>query len=381
MKPLHAVVVGGGPSGLYFAYLLKKSSPASRVAVIEQNAPDATFGFGVVLADRGLERLEQADAESYRQFIRRMHRNKNQLIHHGDDAILVDSTGYGGAISRLSLLTVLKGLCEQVGVELHFSTRVQILPEADLVIGADGVNSMLRTADGSDFGLRAEKLTNWFAWYGTRARFDTPALNFRRYGGGHFVAHYYPYSDDMGTFVAECDARTWSRLGLGAMADDERRRLVEEIFADALQGQPLISNKSIWRNFVAAGTERWYLGNRVLLGDALNSAHFSIGSGTRIAMEDSIALWEAVAASDTLPQALERFERERRPAKQKLLKAARASYLWYEGFADKMEALAPMDFVYDFMTRTGRMDDARLREQHPQFMARYESCSTLPSKS
>src|SRR5439155_27125550 len=226
MKPLHAAVVGGGPAGLYFAYLLKKSSPASRVTVVEQNAPDATFGFGVVLADRGLERLEQADAESYRGFIGRMHRNKNQLVYHGDDAIMVDSTGYGGAISRLSLLTMLRGLCDDAGVELHFATRMQRIPDADLVVGADGVNSVVRAAQGSDFGLRAEKLTNWFAWYGTRARFDTPALNFRKHGGGHFVAHYYPYSDAMGTFVAECDAETWNRLGLGAMSDDERQRLM-----------------------------------------------------------------------------------------------------------------------------------------------------------
>lgn len=381
MKPARVTVVGGGPSGLYFAYLFKKASPRSEVTVIEQNAPDATFGFGVVLADRGLERLEQADAESYREFTKPMHRNKNQIIYHRGEAILVDSTGYGGAISRLSLLTVLRRLCEQVGAALRFSARVQSIPDADLIVGADGVNSVVRTAQGSDFGLRAETLTNWFAWYGTHARFDTPALNFRMHDGGHFVAHYYPYSDEMGTFVAECDARTWQRLGLGAMSDDQRQGLMERIFADALQGKPLISNKSIWRNFVAASTERWHSGNRVLLGDALNSAHFSIGSGTRIAMEDSIALWEALQASDAVPQALERFELERRPAKQKLLKAARASYMWYEGFAEKMEALAPLDFTYDFMTRTGRMDDARLRKQHPQFMRRCESCSTSPSKS
>jgi 2-polyprenyl-6-methoxyphenol hydroxylase-like FAD-dependent oxidoreductase len=381
MKPLRVSVVGGGPSGLYFAYLFKKSSPRSRVTVIEQNAPDATFGFGVVLADRGLERLEQADADSYRAFTKPMHRNKNQLIYHRGEAVLVDSTGYGGAISRLTLLTVLRRLCEQVGVDLHFSTRVQSLPEADLIVGADGVNSVVRTAEESDFGMRAETLTNWFAWYGTRARFDTPALNFRMHEGGHFVAHYYPYSDEMGTFVAECDAKTWERLRLGSMADADRQHLMEEIFAEALRGKPLISNKSIWRNFVAASTERWHSGNRVLLGDALNSAHFSIGSGTRIAMEDSIALWEALKASDTVAQALERFERERRPAKQKLLKAARASYLWYERFAEKMDALAPLEFAYDFMTRTGRMNDARLRKQHPEFMSRYESCTTSLSRS
>jgi 2-polyprenyl-6-methoxyphenol hydroxylase-like FAD-dependent oxidoreductase len=381
MKPLRVTVVGGGPSGLYFAYLFKKSSPQGRVTVIEQNAPDATFGFGVVLADRGLERLQEADAESYREFASRMHRNKNQIIHHRGEAILVDSTGYGGAISRLALLTALRRLCEEVGAELRFSTRVESIPEADLVVGADGINSVVRTAEGSDFGMRAETLTNWFAWYGTRARFDTPALNFRVHQGGHFVAHYYPYSEEMGTFVAECDPSTWKRLGLGAMSDDQRQGLMERVFADALQGKPLISNKSIWRNFVAARTERWHSGNRVLLGDALNSAHFSIGSGTRIAMEDSITLWEALQVGDSVPQALERFERERRPAKQKLLQAARSSYLWYERFAEKMDALAPLDFSYDFMTRTGRMDDARLRRQHPQFMRRYESCLTSQSKS
>jgi len=381
MKPLTVTVIGGGPSGLYFAYLFKKSSPQSRVRVIEQNAPDATFGFGVVLADRGLERLEQADGESYRAFTRPMHRIKNQIIYHRGEAVLVDSTGYGGAIGRLTLLTVLRELCEKVGVELHFSTRVQSLPDAELIVGADGVNSVVRTAEEENFGMQVETLTNWFAWYGTRARFETPALNFRMHDGGHFVAHYYPYSDELGTFVAECDARTWTRLGLAAMTDEQRQHLVEKIFAEALQGKPLISNKSMWRNFPVVSTERWHAGKRVLLGDALNSAHFSIGSGTRIAMEDSIGLWEALNESDTVPQALQRFEQARRPAKQKLLEAACASYTWYEGFAEKMDALAPLDFTYDFMTRTGRMDDARLRTQHPAFMTRYESCSTLPSKS
>ena len=381
MKPLRVTVVGGGPSGLYFAYLFKKSSPQSRVTVVEQNAPDATFGFGVVLADRGLERLEQADAASYRELIQPMHRNRNQIIYHRGEPVLVDSTGYGGAISRLTLLTVLRRLCEQVGVELRFSTRIDAIPEADLVVGADGVNSVVRTAAGSDFGMRTETLTNWFAWYGTRARFATPALNFRTYKGGHFVGHYYPYSDDMSTFVAECDASTWKRLRLEDLGDEGRQHLIEEIFAEALQGNPLISNKSVWRNFVAASTERWSSGNRVLLGDALNSAHFSIGPGTRIAMEDSIALCEALKASPTVPQARARFERERRPVKQKLLEAARASYLWYERFAEKMEALAPLEFAYDFMTRTGRMNDTRLREQHPQFMRRWESWSTSPSRS
>ena len=343
------------------------------VRVFEQNAPDATFGFGVVLADRGLERFETIDADSANALRARMCLNQHQVIRHNGEPILIDRVGYGGAIGRLDLLQIFHRLCREVGVELLFETRSgQEILEADLIVGADGVNSTVRSASPGQFKTSVERLTNHFAWYGARTRFERAALSFKSFRGGHFVAHYYPYSDSMGTFVAECDHATWTKMALDAVSDVDRQHLVEEVFSDELGGVPLIYNKSVWRQFPVIVSERWFLGNRVLIGDALHSAHFSIGSGTRIAMDDSVALWESLLASDDVGTALVEFERVRKPAKAKLLSAARASYMWYEGFAQKLDSLAPMDFAYDFMIRTGRMDADRLRREHPIFMAAYE---------
>jgi len=375
MRKLNVVVVGGGPAGLYFAYLLKKSRQEATVRVLERNAPDATFGFGVVLADRGLERYEVIDAESAQALRAKMFVNQHQVIRHNGESILIDRVGYGGAIGRLDLLQVFHMLCRQAGVELSFESRLEqdaLLREADLVVGADGVNSTIRSLHPARFETSIGCLTNHFAWYGTHARFERAALSFKRFGGGHFVGHYYPYSDSMGTFVAECDDGTWKRLGFEAMEDAARQRLMEEIFTDELGGHSLIYNKSVWRQFPVIVSNRWFADNRVLIGDALHSAHFSIGSGTRIAMDDSVALWEALLETDDIGAALGNFERARGPAKAKLLAAARASYMWYEEFPKKLDGLAPMEFAYDFMIRTGRMDDTRLRREHPAFMAAYE---------
>jgi 2-polyprenyl-6-methoxyphenol hydroxylase-like FAD-dependent oxidoreductase len=374
MKALNVIVAGGGPSGLYFAYLLKKTAPQHRIRVFEQNARDATFGFGVVLADRGLERLEAADSESAAVVRKHVYMNRDQIIYHNEESILVDRVGYGAAIGRLDLLQLLQTLCEQVGVELWFQTRFDpgSCAEADLIVGADGINSTVRTANAADFGTRMSHLTNHFAWYGTHARFECSALRFKKYQGGCFVAHYYPYSPTMGTFVAECDDATWNRLGLCSMRDQQRQRLMEEAFSDDLCGHELIYNKSSWRQFPVIANDRWSADNRVLIGDAQQSAHYSIGSGTRVALEDAVALWEVMRSTTDVRESLLQFEAARRPAKAKLLDAARQSYMWYEGFPQKLESLAPLEFVYDFMTRTGRMDNERLRREHPQFMARYE---------
>jgi len=373
VNPLNVLVVGGGPAGLFFAYLLKKSQPRHRVRVIEQNARDATFGFGVVLADKGLERLELVDRESVAMIRRHVRMNHHQMIYHNDESILVDRVGYGAAIGRLDLLQILQRLCEQVGVELQFEKRVESPADlqADLVVGADGINSVVRTAHAADFGTHIAHLSNHFAWYGTHAKFECSALRFKSFRQGYFVAHYYPYSETMGTFVAECDDATWRRLDLESLDDAQRQRLMEEVFREDLCGNPLIYNKSTWRQFPVIVSERWSVRNMVLIGDAQQSAHFSIGSGTRVALEDSIALWEAMQGTD-VHEALGQFEAVRRPAKAKLLDAARESYRWYEKFPQKLQTLPPLDFVYDFMTRTGRLDDERLRREHPGFMARYE---------
>ena len=375
MKPLHALVIGGGPAGLFFAYLMKKGSRASRVEVIEQNPPEATFGFGVVLADRGLERLASVDGELHRDICAGLRVNQHQMIYLEGESVCVDRVGYGGAIARLDLLRILRQACERAGVVITFAKRAEPSIdwlEADLVVGADGVNSVVRSSDSAKFGSRTSSLTNHFAWYGTRARLPMAFLSFRTHGGGHFVAHGYPYSDDMGTLVAECDAATWMRLGMASMDDAARRSLIENIFVEELQGQPLVNNKSAWRVFPVIENEHFHVGNRVLIGDALHSAHFSIGSGTRIAMDDAQALHEAILTAADVGSALESYTLARKPVKAKLLDAARASYTWYENFPAKMACTDPLDFVYDFMRRTGRMTDERLRLEHPAFMWRYE---------
>lgn len=379
---MKVAIVGGGPSGLYLALLLKRRAPGWDVQVVEQNPPDATFGFGVVIAETGLAQLHDADAASHDAMTARMHYNHGQTIVHRDTPIEVKRSTAGGAIGRLALLSALQAQCADVGVPAHHGHRLDTLDDlaalgladADVVVGADGINSLVRRSFPEGFGTTQRTLTNHFAWYGTERVFPQPALVFRGFEGGHFVAHYYPYSATMSTFVAECDDATWQRLGLDCMSDDARQRLFERIYAPELANMPLISNMSIWRQFPVIRNARWSHGRHVLIGDALASAHFSIGSGTRIAMNDAIALADALLAcgGDALA-GLAAYQRAHGPNKVKLIAASERSFDWYERMGEWMERYGPEEFVYAFMTRTGRIDDVRLREQFPELMARIGS--------
>jgi 2-polyprenyl-6-methoxyphenol hydroxylase-like FAD-dependent oxidoreductase len=375
-------IVGGGPSGLYLALLLRRQRSDWDVQVVEQNAPGATFGFGVVMADTGLMQLRDADAASYEAMAGAMHYNHSQVIVQREVPIQVLRNVKGGAIERLALLRILQGLCEQAGVKLHHGQRISDmaglealgLADADVVVGADGINSVVRSQFAREFGTTQQTLSNHFAWYGTERVFETPALVFRTFNGGHFVAHYYPYNERMSTFVAECDDATWNRLGLGRLSDDDRQQLFEQIYAPELKGMPLISNKSAWRQFPVIRNRHWHHDRHVLIGDALTSAHFSIGSGTRIAMTDAIALANALLAHDGDTQAaLAAYEHTHRPQKNKLIAASERSYNWYERIGEWMERYTPEEFVYQFMTRTGRVDDKRLREEFPALMERLDT--------
>lgn len=369
------IVIGGGPSGLYFALLSKKRFPHVRVIVYEQNPNGATYGFGIVLADRGLERLRAADAVSYEAIMAASFVTRHREISHCGDALFVEGGGFGGAIERLRLLNILDDLCRKEGVEIHYGVRIGVdsdLSDADLVIGADGVNSALRGLHEEAFGTTRWMLSNRLAWYGTQRHFPHPILSFKRHSRGHFVAAAYPYTERMSTFVAECDARTWEESGFATMDDDERRRVTEEIFAEELAGQTLQSNRSIWHSLPVIRNANWSVGNKVLVGDALHSAHPTIGSGTRIAMEDSIALVDALCAHpDEISKALVAFRAAREPHKQKLVDAAEKSFTWYESFAQKMDALGPVEFTFDFLTRTGRITEERMRSEYPEFMNKY----------
>jgi anthraniloyl-CoA monooxygenase len=366
-------IVGAGPGGLYFALLMKKQDPASQVTIYEQNPPDATYGWGIVLSDRALSFLQSADAPSYTDLMASLELWHDQILVLRGERVAVHGTIFSG-MPRLSLLKILQRHCAAAGVVMHFDMRiagVQPLTDCDLLVGADGVNSTVRCAFEVHFQPTLEKRTNWYAWYGTHQTFDGLSLIFRDSPVGPFVGHAYPHSKNESTFVCECQESTFQASGLAQMSEEECRRHCEAVFQKDLGGHALLSNKSTWSTYTRVTNKHWHSKNVVLLGDALRTVHFSIGSGTRTALEDAIALHGALAAHREIERALGEFERVRRPQTEQLLNLAYRSILWYEQFGEKMR-LAPIAFAYDYMVRGGRLDEEAIRQRDPEFVAAYE---------
>jgi anthraniloyl-CoA monooxygenase len=368
-------VVGGGPAGLYFALLMKKRDPTHEITVVEQNPAGATYGWGVVFSDRALSFLAASDPDSYHDIAPRLQTWDDQAIVHQSQQVRIDGLGFSG-IARLDLLRILQEHCRRHGVRLEFEARLTDLAAfrgCDLVVGADGVNSVVRETNRAQFGPTVEVLSNKYLWYGTHQLFDCLTLTFRPTPAGPFVAHHYRYSERASTFLVECDAETWASAGLAQTSEDDSRLYCEEVFRDDLGGHRLLTNKSSWLNFKVVTNQRWSHDNTVLIGDALRTVHFSIGSGTRMALEDAIVLAQAFVTHRDVGPALAEFERVRRPAVERFLSVAAHSFVWYERMRDKLH-LAPVPFAYDYVMRGGTLTHERLRQRSPKLAAAWEGC-------
>ena len=380
---MNILIVGAGPAGLYLAYLLQRQDAGHRIRIVEQNPPDATFGFGVVFSDRALDFLRDDDEATHALIVPAMRRWRSLSLVHRGQRITIDGVGFA-AIGRLQLLQLLQQRLASVGIQPEYRTLLddaQALQGWDLVVAADGANSFVRHAREAGFGTQVEPLRNRFVWYGTTQPFDTLTQTFISTEHGCMNAHHYPYAQGMSTFIVECAPDTWQRAGFAQRSEDETRTLLQQAFAETLAGRPLVANKSLWRQFPKIRNERWSVGNTVLVGDALRTAHFSIGSGTRLAFEDVIALAKALREHGSdVPAALQAYEAARRPIVDKLVAAANRSADWYEHFAEHMQ-LQPWAMAWSYIQRSGRVDIDKLRQVSPRFVAGYEAWTAVNARS
>lgn len=367
-------IIGGGPAGMYFAILMKKTDPAHEITIYERNGPDDTFGWGVVFSGKTLATLREADAASHADITDDFEAWDNVDVVHRNNKISIHGNSFSG-IARLHLLKILQRRCEALGIRVHFRKEVSdidaLRTTCDLLIGADGLNSIVRQTFAAQFEPDLSMRPNKYIWYGTNQLFHGLTLTFRENEHGVFAAHSYKFNQRTSTFIVECDPETWTNAGFAEMPDDSTRNYLGEVFAQDLLGHSLLSNNSKWINFVLVKNAHWQFENVVLLGDALHTAHFSIGSGTKLAMEDAIALAGCLGKAGDVSQALQRFESIRKPVIEDYQAAAYESMLWFEHARDYMR-LTPIELAYSLMTRSGRVDLEEVRKRDPQFVARYE---------
>ena len=368
-------IIGGGPAGLYFAILMKKVHPGYQITIYERNGPNDTFGWGVVFSGKTLANLRAADEVSHAEITREFEAWDNVDVLHRDSKISIHGNSFSG-IARLQLLKILQQRAEQLGVEIEFRTEIHdvesLRNDCDLLLGADGVNSTLRQRYADQFGPDLDIRTNRYVWYGTNQLFHGLTLTFRENEQGVFAAHSYKFNRTTSTFIVECDPQTWDKAGFAYLSDEDARAYLGEVFAKDLAGHSLLSNNSKWINFVLVKNRRWSFENVALIGDALHTAHFSIGSGTKLAMEDAIALAECFQGRTAVREALAEFETKRRPVIEDYQAAAFESMIWFEN-ARRYMHMSPIMLAFSLMTRSGRVSYEDLKRRDPVFIQQYEA--------
>jgi anthraniloyl-CoA monooxygenase len=366
---MRIAIIGGGPAGLYFAILMKRDFPQHRVTVVERNRADDTFGFGVVFSDQTLDTFQRADEPSYRAITDAFaYWDDIEIVHKGGRH-RIGGNGFCGC-SRRTLLLLLQERARALGVELEFRRDASVadFPDADLIVAADGINSPTREASREHFRPEIDLRPNRFAWMGSTRPFDAFTFFFKERPEGIFIAHCYQYEAGASTWVLETDPETFARARLGEMDEAQSAQFLEDVFAEELQGHRLITNRSLWRQFPMMRCERWVKGNVVLLGDAKATAHFSIGSGTKLAMEDAIALHAAFRKGGDVASCLARFETSRREDVEKTQHAADVSLVWFE----QVKRFWHMDatrFAFGVMTRSKAITWDNLALRAPEFVA------------
>ncbi len=366
-------IIGGGPAGLYLAILMKAKDASHEIHCYEKTPADVTWGWGVVFSSKTLDYLSSSDPVVHERLQSQLNKWTDVVLPYQGQEVRVCGNPFS-AIARLQILKTLQERCTELGVHMYFDhpiDDVESLRDCDLLVGADGIGSVVRKTYKEHFQPKIGIGKNKFIWLGTHQLFTGLTMGFTESEFGPFACHAYRFNEDTSTFIAECTEETWKKAGLDAASEEESLAILGGVFARELGGKPLLSNRSSWINFREVKNAHWHHKNVVLLGDALHTAHFSIGSGTKLAMEDSIVLARLLAEGKSVAETLVNFEKERRPAVEKIQRAAATSQVWFENMGEKMGP-DPHLFAYDCMTRSGRVDMDLLREQDPVFVDAYE---------
>jgi anthraniloyl-CoA monooxygenase len=371
-RALKIAVIGGGPGGLYFAILMKMANPRHEITVFERNRPDDTFGFGVVFSDETLGNFKQSDAKSYEAITAAFAYWSAIDVHVRGEVIRSDGHGFCG-LERKTLLYILQDRARELGAQLHFGAEVEAgqLKGYDLIVAADGINSRTREQYKEHFRPLVDVRKNYFCWLGSTKSLPAFTFAFKQNEHGIWILGAYQYKAGHSTWVPECSEATWRSAGLDKASEEESVAYLEKLFADELGGHRLLTNRSIWRTFPMIKNERWHFRNIVLIGDALHTAHYSIGSGTKLAMEDAIALRDALQAAESVPAGLQRFEAVRREEVEKTQHAGDVSLVWFEK-PERFWQLEPLQLAFSLLTRSKQITYENLRRRDALFVQKMD---------